>query len=266
MLFYLTTMNLARFLIEDADFLCRNFMLNGLDNTLYNVYCSVKTVKELWNSLDKKYKMEDTGIKKFIVGKFLDFKIVDIKTIISQVQEMQIILHDILVEGMMPSESFQVAALIEKMPLLWKDFKNYLKHKHKEMTIEDMIVHLRIEGDNRVVEKKISANRMEAKSQHDKGAKRFKGNCYNYGKPNHKAKNFRLWKKGNQNQAKVTEDKIVPVDMSDLMLLVVVFDANLMDNLREWWVDTRATRHICLDKEMFSTYILINGKKLFLGN
>ncbi|XXG65134.1 hypothetical protein AAC387_Pa05g2914 [Persea americana] len=69
MLFFLTTLNLARFLHEEAhalkedetdkqivvavetwkhaDFLCRNYILNGLDNTLYNVYCSLKTTKEL---------------------------------------------------------------------------------------------------------------------------------------------------------------------------------------------------------------------------
>ena len=60
MLAYLTTLNLARFLHEDAptlkedetdrqivvavdawkhaDFLCRNYVLNRLDNTLYNIY------------------------------------------------------------------------------------------------------------------------------------------------------------------------------------------------------------------------------------
>ena len=59
MLFYLTTLNLAKFLYEDAptlnenesdrqvvaaidawkhaDFLCKNYILNGLDNTLYCV-------------------------------------------------------------------------------------------------------------------------------------------------------------------------------------------------------------------------------------
>ena len=99
MLFYLTTLNLARFLNEDgpkldvgetdkeklaavdawnhSDFLCRNYVLNGLENTLYNVYSPLKTAKELWDSLDKKYKTEDAVLKKFIVGKFLDFKMVD---------------------------------------------------------------------------------------------------------------------------------------------------------------------------------------------
>ena len=76
MLFYLTTPNLARFLREEAparkddesdrqvvvavdawkhlDFLCRNYILNGLDNMLYNVYSPLKSAKELWDSLEKK--------------------------------------------------------------------------------------------------------------------------------------------------------------------------------------------------------------------
>ncbi|XXG67135.1 hypothetical protein AAC387_Pa06g0549 [Persea americana] len=107
MLFYLTTLNLARFLHEEAyalkegktnkevvaaveawknaDFLCQNYILNRLDNTLYNMYCSLKTVKELWDSLDKKYKTEDAGMKKFVVGRFLDYKMIDSKAVINQV-------------------------------------------------------------------------------------------------------------------------------------------------------------------------------------
>ncbi|KAK3010576.1 hypothetical protein RJ639_011982 [Escallonia herrerae] len=110
--------------------------------------------KALWESLERKYKTEDAGSKKFVVGKFLDFKMVDSKTVISQVQEFQLILHDIHAEGMVLGESFQVAALIEKLPPTWKDFKNYLKHKRKEMKLEDLIVRLRIEEDNRQSEKK----------------------------------------------------------------------------------------------------------------
>ncbi|KAK3001561.1 hypothetical protein RJ639_021568 [Escallonia herrerae] len=164
MLFYLTTLNLARFLQEDApdlgenpdlqivaavdawkhlDFLCKNYILNGLDNALYNVYSPMVNAKALWESLERKYKTEDAGSKKFVVGKFLDFNIVDSKTVISQVQEFQLILHDIHSEGMILEESFQVAALIEKFPPTWKDFKNYLKHKRKEMKLEELIVRLR---------------------------------------------------------------------------------------------------------------------------
>ena len=185
MLFYLTTLNLARLLQEDAptlkenetdkqvvsavkvwkhvDFLCRNYILNGLDNTLYNVYCAFNTARELWESLDKKYKTEDARLKKFVVGKFLDYKMLYSKTVISQVQEIQVILHDILTYGMSLSESFQVAAIIEKLPPLWKEFKNYLKHKRKEMRLEDLIVRLRIEEDNCASEKKAGKGIMEFK-------------------------------------------------------------------------------------------------------
>ncbi|KAK3004700.1 hypothetical protein RJ639_019402 [Escallonia herrerae] len=99
--------------------------------------------KALWESLERKYKTKDAGSKKFVVGKFFDFKMVDSKTVISQVQEFQLILHDIHVEGMVLGESFQVAALIEKLPPTWKDLKNYLKHKRKEMKLKDLIVRLR---------------------------------------------------------------------------------------------------------------------------
>ncbi|XP_056159112.1 uncharacterized protein LOC130134993 [Syzygium oleosum] len=139
---------------KHSDFLCRNYVMNGLHDSLYNVYCAKKTAKELWEALDRKYKTEDAGAKKFVVGRFLDYKMVDFKTVISQVQEIQVILHEIQAEGMNLSETFQVAAIIEKLPPGWKDFKNYLKHKRKEMNLEELIVRLRIEEDNRGFERK----------------------------------------------------------------------------------------------------------------
>ncbi|KAL0417837.1 UNVERIFIED_CONTAM: hypothetical protein Sradi_1197200 [Sesamum radiatum] len=68
--------NLARFLSEEVpvvsegetdtqkraamdawghgDFLCRNYILNGLSDTLYNVYSSATTARALWESLEKR--------------------------------------------------------------------------------------------------------------------------------------------------------------------------------------------------------------------
>lgn len=138
---------------KHVDFLCRNYIFKELDNTLYNVYSSLKTVKELWYSLDKKYKTEDVGTK-FVVDRFLDYKMVDSKAVINQVQELQVIMHEIHVEGMSASEYFQVATIIEKLPPMWKDFKNFLNHKRKEMKLEGLIVRLRMEEHNSASEKK----------------------------------------------------------------------------------------------------------------
>ena len=63
-------------------------IFNRLENTLYNMYSSISTAKKLWASLDKKYKIEDAGHKKFVVGRFLDYKMVDYKTVMEQVQEL----------------------------------------------------------------------------------------------------------------------------------------------------------------------------------
>ena len=52
------------------------------------------------------------------------------------------------------NDDFQVSAIIEKLFPLWKDFRNYLKHKRREMTNEYLIVRLRIEEDNKGAEKK----------------------------------------------------------------------------------------------------------------
>ena len=138
MFFYLTTLSLQKFFKEEvpnlkeqvpeknrflvieawkhSDFLCRNYILSGLDDILYNVYSNINTSKELWEALEKKYKAEDAGLKKFVTAKFLDYKMVDTKATVTQIQELQVIIHDLLNEGMIINEAFQVAAFIEKLP------------------------------------------------------------------------------------------------------------------------------------------------------
>ncbi|XP_022024147.1 uncharacterized protein LOC110924454 [Helianthus annuus] len=172
---------------KHSDFICRGYVLNGLSGALYNVYYNVKTSKDLGDALDKKYKTGDAGTKKFVVARFLDYKMVDNKTVMNQVQELQIILHDIHAEGMVLSETFQVAAMNEKLPPLWVEFKNYLKHKRKEMTIEELVVRLRIEEDNRLARKgtilqaSAKANMVEV-GESSKGNKGKRGKKDNKGK------------------------------------------------------------------------------------
>ena len=244
--------------------------------------------------MDKKYKTENAGLKKFVVGKFLDYKMLDFKFVISQVQDLQVILHDIYAEGMSLSESFQVAAIIEKLSPLWKEFKNYLKHKWKEMRLEDLIVRLRIEEENRASEKKAGKAIMESKAnvmeqgqtshinkkrKHNGNGpkqgptKKFQGKCYVCNKQGHRVKDCHNRKdqgnpKKKRPQANVTEVDGLLNDVSDMNLSAVVSEVNFIgSNTKEWWVDTGATRHVCSDKKMFSSYHSIdNGEQLFMGN
>ncbi|KZV24436.1 hypothetical protein F511_24231 [Dorcoceras hygrometricum] len=213
----------------------------------------------------------------------------DSKPVISQVQELQLILHDIHAEGMTLSESFQVAAIIEKLPPAWKEFKNYLKHKRKEMNVEELIVRLRNEEDNRNSERrfftpnvakanvvehgdKYNAKRKPRPSGKDsklgakKGTfkKKFVGKCYNCDGMGHKASDCKKPKRARE--ANTVDD--ISHDVSNINLCAVVFEVNLIgSNPREWWIDTGATRHVCSDKEMFATLQESeNGEKLYMGN
>ncbi|KAF3654692.1 hypothetical protein FXO37_16343 [Capsicum annuum] len=96
------TLDKEHFMIVEAlkhsNFLCRNYILSDLQDDLYNVYSGTKTSKELWGEQKQKYKTENVGINKFFVARFLDFKMIDSELVVSQVQELQVIIHDLLPE------------------------------------------------------------------------------------------------------------------------------------------------------------------------
>uniref|UniRef100_A0A2N9HRU5 Retrovirus-related Pol polyprotein from transposon TNT 1-94-like beta-barrel domain-containing protein n=1 Tax=Fagus sylvatica TaxID=28930 RepID=A0A2N9HRU5_FAGSY len=89
-------------------------------------------------------------------------------------------------------------------------------------------------------------------------------------KPGHRAKDCRKRNdQGNKKtfQANISEVRTFSKDVSDINLSAVVSEVNLVGDTKEWWVDTGATRHICSDKKMFSTYHSVeHGEQLFMGN
>ncbi|KAI3808754.1 hypothetical protein L1987_24715 [Smallanthus sonchifolius] len=209
---------------KHSEFLCRNYVLNGLVDALYNVYCKITTAKELCESLERKYKTEDAGTKKFVVARFLDYKMVDEKTVISQVQELQVILSDIHAEGMVLSETFQVTSMVEKLPPSWVDYKNYLKHKRKEMTIEDLVVRLRNEEDNRLA-LKVSQVQISTKAnmfEHGQSSKSFKG--FKKGKGKEKSVNLGPKKGG----VAPKHEKAHMVDDDGMPLVAMITEASAM--------------------------------------
>nr|GEU72512.1 Pol polyprotein [Tanacetum cinerariifolium] len=253
--------------------------------------------------LKKNYTLEDAGTKKFVVARFLDYKMVDSKNVISQVQDLQVLIHNIHAEGMTLSENFQAAAIIEKLPPSWVDFKNYLKHKQKDMSVEDLVVRLRIEEDNMLGQKdtythdSANANMIEHvgsssrsnpkgkgkdKRKNYKKSKRkseylapkvgivkqnFQRTCYNCDQPCHRADNCKMPKRVNPRQANMVNND---VDMTAIVFDVcaMISKVNLVGtNHGGLWIDTWATRHVCADKSMFHSFRVVdNGQKVYMGN
>ncbi|VFR03229.1 unnamed protein product [Cuscuta campestris] len=71
------------------NYLTINYILEGLADTLYPTYAGAKLAKELWDSLKKKYQAKDAETKKFIIGKMLDYKMVDNKSVVPRLRSLR---------------------------------------------------------------------------------------------------------------------------------------------------------------------------------
>ena len=101
----------------EQDYLCKNFILNGLSDDLYDYYNSEdKTAKQIWEALQKKYDTEEAGAKKFAVRRYLKYQMTDDRSVKMQSYELQKIAHEIISEGMVLDEQFQIAVIIDKLP------------------------------------------------------------------------------------------------------------------------------------------------------
>ena len=50
-----------------TDFICKNLILNGLTDELYDYYSTMAIAKEVWDALQKKYDTEKAS-KKYVVS------------------------------------------------------------------------------------------------------------------------------------------------------------------------------------------------------
>ncbi|TYK04299.1 uncharacterized protein E5676_scaffold527G00280 [Cucumis melo var. makuwa] len=121
------------------------------------------TAKEVWDTLQKKYDTEEARLKKYAISQYLRYQMTDDKFVEAQSHEIQKIAHEIISEGMPLDDQFQVAVIIDKLPPLWKDFKNTLRHKTKEFLLESLITRLMIEEEVRKQDKKEEVNAIPKK-------------------------------------------------------------------------------------------------------
>ncbi|VFQ84324.1 unnamed protein product [Cuscuta campestris] len=249
-----------------------NIILEGLGDSLYPVYVGATLAKELWNSLNKKYQAEDAGTKKFIVGKMLDYKMVDSKSVVAQAEELTVIFNKCNEEKVGVSEAFQVAAIIHKLPRSWEDVQADLKLKRTELNLEQLLTRLRIREEGLARRNGgAKANVVEHPSGSSHGGKdkkkmgpkggvsKFAGKCYNCGITGHRSSDCRK-KKPQKGKKKTTEAMCAELDNLDLC--AVVTEVNLVgSNPKEWFVDTGATRHICSNRSMFHDFQESSGDK-----
>ena len=277
-----------------------------MTNVLFDLFINNKSAKSIWEILEKKYGSDDAGKKKYVTGKWLQFKIVDDKPVMEQFHEYENLVADILAENMKMCEVLQANVLIEKLPDSWSNYRNHLKHKKKDMTLEELIGHMKIEEANRLKDKdyspkinelSVKANIVESSVKNSDRYNKGKNVAYNnkksqnkYSVQRKKSGNFKKFPKTskatptcyvcgtaghkawqcNQRKDKAQDQNNTHaniVEQNNEIIAAVVSEINLVNNKTEWIVDTGATKHFCADKELFAEFTGANqGEQVFMGN
>ncbi|KAG6503437.1 hypothetical protein ZIOFF_035750 [Zingiber officinale] len=163
---------------EEDEVRCRGYILNALTDRLYDLFRSIKSPQEIWNALENKYTSEKQGTDRFLSMKFFEFRMIDNKSIMDQVDELLVLvsrLKDLKIEV---SDPLQVAAVIAKLPTTWNGYRKKLLHTSEDFTIDQLIKHIRIEEETRIRENKFAyesgskVNNLESKKTKYSGKKR----------------------------------------------------------------------------------------------
>jgi len=80
---------------DQSNFICKNNILNKWNNAQYNKYILIKSTKALWKALVIKFNVKVFDMEKFVIDRFLDFKMIDSIFIMSSDPEFQHSMHSI---------------------------------------------------------------------------------------------------------------------------------------------------------------------------
>ena len=65
-----------------------------------------------------------------------------------QIHDYHLLINDLVIEDIQLPESFVAGYLVETLPKSWKDYKNNMKHKKKQMSLEDVIIYIKTKEQN----------------------------------------------------------------------------------------------------------------------
>ena len=153
--------------------------------------------------MNKKYILEDAETQKYVIGNFRNFQMTEDRDVSYQIHDYHLLINDLVIEDIQLPESFVAGYLVETLPESQKDYKNNMKHKRKQMFLQDVIIHIRIEEQNlsrenieKAKELSSKANVVEEKSK-PKNNRSQKQNSQTKPNASNKVHNSSIKKRGN---------------------------------------------------------------------
>ncbi|GJW38161.1 zinc finger, CCHC-type containing protein [Tanacetum coccineum] len=216
---------------DNDDYVCRGLILNGMSGSLFDIYQSVESSKELWDSLEAKYMAKDASSKKFLVSCIIDklppfWK--DFKHTLKHLKEELTLVE--LGSYLRIEESLKV-----------QDSDKPKGNNVAGPSVVNMVEHDNLSryNDNKGKHKHHDNTRADPN-------KKAKPTCWKCDKTGHikrDCKGVNVGNKANGSGTKGLDDDVT------------------------WWVDSGATIHVCKDRCCFKTYDSLNdGSILHMGN
>ncbi|XP_071939284.1 uncharacterized protein [Coffea arabica] len=125
-------------------------------------------------------------------------------------------------------ESFEVGAIIAKLPPLWNNYQKKLLHTSETLTLSSVLKHLRIEEGVRILQK------LEI---------------------------------DNAPKTNMVEEKMNS-EIVAMMTFGTVTELHMMTPTpsKDWWYDSSAVIHVCNAKNQFKSYELLEGHEVVMAN
>ncbi|GKC40704.1 zinc finger, CCHC-type containing protein, partial [Tanacetum coccineum] len=230
---------------DNDDYVCRGLILNGMSDSLFNIYQNVETSKELWDNLEAKYMAEDAS----------DFKHT-LKHLKEELTLVELGSHLRIEESLRAQDSDKPKG----NNVVGPSVVNMVEHNNSSRYNDN-------KGKRKHHETRANPN------------KKPKVTCWKYGKPGHLKKDCKAGNVGNRANGSGTKrskdgssNPLKGQNMfnKSLQIYYVTYISEayfMQDNDVAWWVDSGATIHVCKDRCWFKTYESLNdGSILHLGN
>ncbi|CAA7061585.1 unnamed protein product [Microthlaspi erraticum] len=232
---------------KNDDYICHGHILNGMSDSLFDVYQNVQSAKELWDALEAKYMAEDASSKKFLAN----FKVPEGRVVFGTTWQ----------------------------PLAHRGFSE-MQEGGKPKVAEASSINMMEENDDSKWKNK-GKKRPFNNNTHNRSNKRSKPVCWNCNKSSHFKSDCRAGKdkdkapqnrfgQGSKDQGQSPQQgQISEIDTFPKVYYVSkISDAcYVQDDDVSWWIDSGATTHVCKDRGWFKTYEAVqDGSVLYMGN
>ncbi|KAK6135665.1 hypothetical protein DH2020_030602 [Rehmannia glutinosa] len=135
--------------LADKDILCHGRILSALSDSIYRIFSHTKSALELWNALDYRYGTAEKGLKRVSIDDWLDFQMVDTKSVSDQLIEFENLIYDMKAKGVEQSDCLCVFSRLKNCPHLPSILLEVLSISHENFSLEELFVALRIEDRHR---------------------------------------------------------------------------------------------------------------------